>query len=106
MLRNAADAWEKTWVQSAHKDDYGVLKVTPGKFYADETESRGLQTSQDAKFYSISAPLDEEFDNKGKDLVLQFTAKFEQNIGKDIEYQKLNRRALTCLTSGYLSNDV
>ncbi|KAJ1562382.1 hypothetical protein HK405_012786 [Cladochytrium tenue] len=68
------------WVQSQAKADYGLFDVTAGKFYADEVVSRGLRTSQDARFYSISAPLDEAFDNKGKDLVIQFTAKFEQNI--------------------------
>ncbi|KAJ3103518.1 hypothetical protein HK100_004192 [Physocladia obscura] len=68
------------WVQSESRSDYGEFKVSAGKFFADAKESLGLQTSQDAHFYSISAPLDEEFDNKEKDLVLQFTAKFEQNI--------------------------
>ncbi|KAJ3096489.1 hypothetical protein HDU97_005871 [Phlyctochytrium planicorne] len=83
------DAWKDVWVQSESKDDYGAFKVTPGKFYADKIESRGLQTSQDAKFYAISAPLTEEFDNKDKDLVVQFTAKFEQNIDCGGGYIKL-----------------
>ncbi|KAJ3020648.1 UNVERIFIED_CONTAM: Calreticulin-1 [Siphonaria sp. JEL0065] len=77
------------WVQSEAKDDYGKFKVSAGKFYADEKASRGLQTSQDARFYSISAPLDKEFDNKGKDLVLQFTVKHEQNIDCGGGYIKL-----------------
>ncbi|KAJ3411853.1 hypothetical protein HDV05_001642 [Chytridiales sp. JEL 0842] len=83
------DSWESRWVQSKAKPDYGIMKVTPGNFYADKVESRGLQTTQDAKFYSISAPLDEPFDNKGKDLVLQFTVKFEQNIDCGGGYIKL-----------------
>ncbi|KAJ3025535.1 UNVERIFIED_CONTAM: Calreticulin-1 [Siphonaria sp. JEL0065] len=77
------------WIQSEAKDDYGKFKVSAGKFYADEKVSRGLQTSQDARFYSISAPLDKEFDNKGKDLVLQFTVKHEQNIDCGGGYIKL-----------------
>ncbi|KAJ3010462.1 UNVERIFIED_CONTAM: Calreticulin-1 [Siphonaria sp. JEL0065] len=77
------------WVQSEAKDDYGKFKVSAGKFYADEKVSHGLQTSQDARFYSISAPFDKEFDNKGKDLVLQFTVKHEQNIDCGGGYIKL-----------------
>jgi len=68
------------WVQSKAKEDYGAYKVTAGKFFADEVTSLGLQTSEDAKFYSISAPFDKVFDNTGKNLVIQFSAKFEQSI--------------------------
>ncbi|KAJ3070778.1 Calreticulin-1 [Podochytrium sp. JEL0797] len=77
------------WIQSESKSDYGKWAISSGKFFADKKESRGLQTSQDARFYSISAPLDEVFDNKDKDLVLQFTAKFEQNIDCGGGYIKL-----------------
>ncbi|KAJ3202041.1 hypothetical protein HDU83_003049 [Entophlyctis luteolus] len=84
-----ADSVPARWVQSESRSDYGVFKITPGKFYADKKASRGLQTSQDARFYSISAPLDTPFDNEGKDLVIQFTAKFEQNIDCGGGYIKL-----------------
>lgn len=40
----------------------------------------GIQTSQDARFYALSARFDEKFSNEGKDLVIQFTVKHEQNI--------------------------
>ncbi len=39
----------------------------------------GLQTSEDARFYGISAKFD-EFSNEGKTLVIQFTVKHEQKI--------------------------
>ncbi len=39
----------------------------------------GLQTSQDARFYAISHKFD-SFSNEGKDLVIQFQVKHEQNI--------------------------
>ena len=48
----------------------------------------GLQTSQDARFYGISAKFD-KFSNEGKDLVLQFTVKHEQNIDCGGGYAKL-----------------
>lgn len=39
----------------------------------------GLQTSQDARFYAVSARF-EPFSNEGKPLVIQFTVKHEQKI--------------------------
>lgn len=48
----------------------------------------GLQTSQDARFYGISAKFD-SFSNEGKDLVIQFTVKHEQKIDCGGGYVKL-----------------
>jgi calreticulin len=53
--------------------------LTSGKFYGDKEKDQGIQTSQDAKFYAVSASFD-EFSNEGKDLVIQFSVKHEQNI--------------------------
>lgn len=39
----------------------------------------GIQTSQDARFYALSARF-EPFSNEGKTLVIQFTVKHEQKI--------------------------
>lgn len=64
---------------SKHKDDYGKWKLTAGKFYGDAEENKGIQTSQDARFYSISAKFD-KFNNEGKTLVVQFSVKHEQSI--------------------------
>merc|ERR1719231_8602 len=71
--------WESRWTQSKAKDDLGEMKVTSGKFFGDEEAAKGLQTSQDAKFYAISAKT-KEFSNEGKDLVIQYSVKFEQDI--------------------------
>merc|ERR1712146_445929 len=67
--------WESRWVQSEHDDGYGKFVATAGKFGEDV----GVQTSQDAKFYSISSKFD-KFSNQDKDLVIQYSAKFEQGI--------------------------
>jgi len=40
----------------------------------------GLQTSQDARFYAISAKFDKPFSNEGQTLVIQFSVKHEQEI--------------------------
>merc|ERR1711988_123595 len=76
--------WESNWVTSEH-DDYGKFVATAGKFGSDV----GIQTSQDAKFYSISAAFD-KFSNEGKDLVVQYSTKFEQGIDCGGGYVKIS----------------
>ncbi len=48
----------------------------------------GLQTTQDARFYQISAAFP-KFSNKGKDLILQYSVKNEQNLDCGGGYVKL-----------------
>jgi len=62
--------------------------VSAGKFYGDAEASKGLQTSQDAKFYGIMAKT-KDFSNEGKTLVVQFSAKHEQDIDCGGAYLKL-----------------
>jgi len=74
--------WEKRWVPSTFKEAEGTQgkwDVSAGKFYGDAEADKGLRTTQDAKFYQISAAFP-EFSNKGKDLILQYTVKHEQTI--------------------------
>uniref|UniRef100_A0A4W5Q6V0 Calreticulin n=1 Tax=Hucho hucho TaxID=62062 RepID=A0A4W5Q6V0_9TELE len=73
------DAWKSRWVESKHKSDYGKFVLTAGKFYGDVENDKGLQTSQDARFYSASSRF-ESVSNKDQPLVIQFTVKHEQNI--------------------------
>merc|ERR1719506_3296825 len=80
--------WESRWTQSKAKDDLGEMKVTSGKFFGDEEAAKGLQTSQDAKFYAISAKT-KEFSNEGKTLVIQYSVKFEQDIDCGGGYLKI-----------------
>jgi calreticulin len=75
---------------SKHKgSDAGEFKASAGKFFQDEERDTGLQTTQDARFYQISANFDKSFSNKGKDLVFQFTVKHEQKIDCGGGYMKL-----------------
>lgn len=81
--------WEDNWVQSTHKgDDAGKFVLTAGKFYGDAEKDKGIQTSQDAKFYALSSEF-KPFSNKDKPLVLQFTVKHEQNIDCGGGYAKV-----------------
>jgi len=83
--------WESRWVQSKSKESegtQGVWKVSHGKFYNDAEEDKGLQTTQDARFYQISAKF-HSFSNKGKTLYVQYSVKHEQNIDCGGGYLKL-----------------
>jgi len=74
------DSWEKNWVYSKHPGkEFGKFVRTAGKFFNDEEEDKGLQTSEDARFYALSRKF-KPFGNEGKDLVVQLTVKHEQNI--------------------------
>ncbi|KAF3834834.1 hypothetical protein F7725_027392 [Dissostichus mawsoni] len=82
------DAWNSRWVESKHKSDYGQFVLTAGKFYGDAEQDKGLQTSQDARFYASSSRFD-DFSNKGEPLVIQFSVKHEQSIDCGGGYIKL-----------------
>lgn len=74
------DAWKDSWVYSKHPGkEFGKFIRSSGKFYNDEEADKGLQTSQDARFYALSTKF-EPFSNEGKPLVIQFSVKHEQNI--------------------------
>lgn len=84
--------WKSRWVQSDWKESEGTrgeFGWTAGKYFNDAEADKGLQTSQDARFYATSAKLPEPFSNEGKDLVLQYQVKHEQNIDCGGGYIKL-----------------
>lgn len=72
--------WENRWVYSEHPGkEFGKFVWTAGKFYNDPEKDKGVQTSQDARFYALSTKFP-SFSNKDKPLVVQFRVKHEQNI--------------------------
>lgn len=82
--------WESRWtVSDWKKAEQGKWELTNGGYYGDAEEDKGIQTSQDARFYAISAKLDEEFSNKGKDLVIQYSVKQTKDIDCQGAYIKL-----------------
>merc|ERR1712079_421466 len=84
-----ADGISDKWVQSTHKGaEAGKFEWTAGKFYGDADKDKGIQTSQDAKFYALSTEF-KPFSNKDKPLVIQFTVKHEQNIDCGGGYAKI-----------------
>jgi len=67
----------------------GEFVHTAGKWYGDAEVGKGIQTSQDYRFYAISAEMPQVASNKGKTLVLQYSIKFEQKIDCGGGYIKL-----------------
>eukprot|EP00771_Trimastix_marina_P003846 gnl/Trimastix_PCT/555.p2 GENE.gnl/Trimastix_PCT/555~~gnl/Trimastix_PCT/555.p2 ORF type:complete len:412 (+),score=185.32 gnl/Trimastix_PCT/555:53-1288(+) len=89
--------WESRWVKSTLKEDEGTQGKwgwEAGKFYGDAEAQKGIKTMEDARFYGISADMGEEFTNEGKDLVLQFSAKHEQNLDCGGGYIKILKAGL------------
>lgn len=83
------DAYKDRWIPSTFKgDEMGAFVLSSGKFYGDAEKDKGLQTSQDARFYGISTKF-EPFSNEGKSLVIQFQVKHEQNIDCGGGYVKI-----------------
>lgn len=83
--------WKSRWtVPTGWKSegDLGEWKWTAGEWYGDASD-KGIQTSQDARFYGISSKLNEPFTNENSDLVLQFSVKHEQKLDCGGAYIKL-----------------
>nr|ACV30040.1 calreticulin [Trypanosoma carassii] len=77
------------WISSAHRDDYGAIGHSAGKFYADAEKDKGLQLTQDARFYAVSAKLPTPITNDKKEFVVSFSVKHEQGLKCGGGYIKL-----------------
>ena len=75
----------KITVQQA---ELGEWKWTAGEHFADAND-KGIQTSEDARFYGLSAKLSEPFSNEGKEMVIQFSVKHDQELDCGGAYIKL-----------------
>jgi len=85
------DGWESRWTPSEWKKEEGTqgdFVSATGKWFADEKEDAGIQTKEDSKFYGLSANFD-TFSNKGKDLIIQYQAKYEKDVECGGGYVKL-----------------
>jgi len=84
------DPFPKRWVHSNWKKDTGEaakFEWAGGLWPVDDR--KGIRTTEDARFYAVTAKLDEEFDNTGKTLVFAFSVKHEQHIDCGGGYAKL-----------------
>ncbi|KAG8436912.1 hypothetical protein GDO86_007847 [Hymenochirus boettgeri] len=82
------DEWQKRWIESKNKSDFGKFQLSSGRFFGDAEKDKGLQTTQDGKFYALSARF-KPFTNEEQTLVIQFTVKHEQAIDCGGGYVKL-----------------
>jgi calreticulin len=83
--------WTKRWTESSKwkpKEEMGTWKHTAGEWYGD-AEDKGIQTSVDARFFGISAPLQKTYTSGTKDLVIQYSVKHEQKLDCGGAYIKL-----------------
>merc|ERR1712187_326105 len=76
------DGWESRWAKSQWKESEGTQgkwAAAAGKWFKDEAEDKGIQTKEDSKFFGISAGFD-SFSNEGKELIIQYQAKYEKDV--------------------------
>lgn len=89
VCTRVAGTWEDEWKYSEHPGkEFGKFAHTTGSIFHDPEEDKGIQTSQDARFYAMSTKFP-PFSNEGKNLVVQYTVKHEQNIDCGGGYVKL-----------------
>merc|ERR1712190_25853 len=57
----------------------GTWAAAAGKWFGDEAEDKGIQTVEDSRFFGIGASFD-SFSNAGKELIIQYQAKYEKDV--------------------------
>merc|ERR1719409_2573406 len=85
------DGWEGRWVTSTWKESestQGKWTTSAGKWFSDEKADTGLYTSEDSKFFGISAAFP-TFSNEGKKLIIQYQLKYDKDIECGGGYLKL-----------------
>jgi len=97
-----SEGWEKRWTPSKWKESEGTsgtFKASAGKWFHDEKEDTGIQTSEDSRFFGIAAGFD-SFSNKDKELIVQYQAKYEKDIECGGGYVKLGPKMSDLTTFG------
>merc|ERR1739844_367175 len=90
------------WTVSKWKDNEGTSGkwvANAGKWHVDEAEDTGIQTGEDSKFFGISAQFD-SFSNEGKELIVQYQAKYEKDVECGGGYLKLGPKLDDATTFG------
>jgi len=87
------DGWTDRWTVSSDwksKSDLGEWAHTAGEWYGGGADDKGIKTSEDARFYGLSAAMSKAFNSSDKkDLVIQYSVKHEQKIDCGGAYIKL-----------------
>merc|ERR1712141_376364 len=77
----------------------GKWVAATGKWFKDEAEDTGIQTSQDSKFFGIASAF-ESFSNEGKELIIQYQAKYEKDVECGGGYLKIGPKLDDLTTFG------
>merc|ERR1712176_1682550 len=96
------EGWESRWTSSKWKDSEGTqgkFVAATGKWFKDEKEDTGIQTSEDSKFFGIATSFD-SFSNAGKELIIQYQAKYEKDIECGGGYLKIGPKLDDLTTFG------
>lgn len=75
------ESWAERWTESTTwkpKSEMGSWTLTAGTHYADHNDA-GIKTTEDARFFGISAALEKPYSSADKDLVIQYTIKSDQD---------------------------
>jgi calreticulin len=94
--------WESRWTVSKWKESEGTTgkwEATAGKWFKDEAEDKGIQTAEDSKFFGISTSFP-SFSNEGKDLIIQYQAKYEKDVECGGGYLKIGPKLEDLTTFG------
>merc|ERR1712087_225943 len=75
------------------------MGAATGKWFRDEKEDMGIQTSEDSKFFGIATSFD-SFSNAGKDLIIQYQAKYEKDVECGGGYLKIGPKVDDLTTFG------
>merc|ERR1711979_108797 len=70
-----------------------------GKWFKDEAENKGIQTVEDSKFFGIATSFD-SFSNDGKELIIQYQAKYEKDVECGGGYMKIGPKLDDLTTFG------
>jgi len=96
------EGWESRWKPSAWKESEGTAGKwvsATGKWFQNEVEDAGIQTSEDSKFFGIAAAFN-SFSNAGKKLIVQYQAKYEKDVECGGGYLKLGPKMDDLTTFG------
>merc|ERR1712151_454342 len=77
----------------------GTWAASAGKGFKDEAENKGIQTKEDSKFFGIAASFD-SFSNDGKELIIQYQAKYEKDVECGGGYLKIGPKVADLSTFG------
>mmetsp|Transcript_20383 Transcript_20383/g.41862 ORF Transcript_20383/g.41862 Transcript_20383/m.41862 type:complete len:392 (-) Transcript_20383:132-1307(-) len=96
------DGWESRWTSSKWKESEGTQgkwASATGKWFKSEKEDAGIQTSEDSKFFGIATSFD-SFSNDGKELIIQYQAKYEKDVECGGGYMKIGPKLADLTTFG------